>query len=149
MGKIKSLILTSISFCILSSCEGTDELDSYMDVFTIVNNTQHKVNIDSQPLSHEVYNNRKVFELQPQDSVSIKGVEAAYGFEPFDLGNVFVIFDDSIKYLCHKSDSQTEMVMKRDNYDLIKKDNDTYFYRYVITEEDYEYAKAHPYSEEN
>jgi hypothetical protein len=37
------------------------------------------------------------------------------------------------------------MIFAQGNYSTILSGPDIYLYRYEITEEDYEYAKAHPY----
>ncbi|MCQ2232294.1 MAG: hypothetical protein MJZ30_10655 [Paludibacteraceae bacterium] len=56
-----------------------------------------------------------------------------------------MVFDDTIKYDCFQN-KERSMLGNIQNYSRIGQ-SEHYEYRYVITEEDYEYAKKHPYKE--
>lgn len=67
---------------------------------------------------------------------------------PFN-GLVSLVVEDSLSYLCSGNDSLSlQMFATLDNYVPILNGPDFYLFRYEITEEDYEYAKAHPYKPE-
>ena len=66
-------------------------------------------------------------------------------YVPFN-GLVSLVVEDSLSYLCSGNDSLSlQMFATLDNYVPILNGPDFYHFRYEITEEDYEYAKAHSY----
>ena len=119
--------------------------------YTIVNGTKHKCVIESYP----IHNSKELIceEIASGDSVIYhKNGEGSYS-TMYDLYNdkvVYLVFDDSVKYDCLLNKDH-EMIALDRNYKLnviSEYPNYHYEFRYVITEEDYEYAKLHPYKEE-
>ena len=91
-----------------------------------------------------------VYKLSPyfllQNSTS-RGIDTSIDLAhvPFN-GFVSLVMEDSLSYLCSGNDSLSlQMFAMLDNYVPILNRPDFYLFRYEITEEDYEYAKAHPY----
>jgi len=149
--KIKSLIIALTSLITFSSCEPSDidGLPSGKHYYMIVNKTNHNVRIESSPASAAYA--RDTLKLCPNDSIILNSVVSSFSYAPFHAGIVHLVFNDTLYYLCpsykgiNHPIGDSEMIFAQGNYSTILSGPDIYLYRYEITEEDYEYAKAHPY----
>lgn len=147
MDKLKlfsiSLLFMSLYACKPSDVDGITKGDfSYY----IHNTTERRVGIVYQPLSHDL--DGENFDIPANDSIKIEGRAEDFGDPvPFPLGNVYVIFDDTVKYKCEDNPEGRCMLNRYFRYSSIEVSKDVYKRDYYITEEDYEYAKAHPYEE--
>ena len=109
----------------------------------IVNSTNHDLRIDVERYSEgrpieQIYLFSHNTIVRPCEMVDLNYV-------PFN-GLVSLVVEDSLSYLCSGNDSLSlQMFATLDNYVPILNGPDFYLFRYEITEEDYEYAKAHPY----
>ena len=119
--------------------------------YTIVNETKHKCVIESYPIHDSTGLSRE--EIVSGDSIVYhRNGEGSYStmYDLFYDKVVYLIFDDSVKYDCVLNRNH-EMIALDRNYKLnviSEYPNCHYEFRYAITEEDYEYAKLHPYKEE-
>ena len=113
----------------------------------IVNSTKHDLRIDVERYSegrpieqiHLFSHDTIVRQCELFDT----SIDLAH--VPFN-GLVSLVVEDSLSYLCSGNDSLSlQMFATLDNYVPILNGPDFYLFRYEITEEDYEYAKAHPY----
>lgn len=146
---VKPLFLSALLFG-LFACE-SDDVDGVTPGefnYIIVNGTEHRVLITTDPLSASEKTDSVL--LSFQDSMISYGYFRHWGdLEPFPSGGVFVTFDDTVTYKCGSGEGyETNMFGSQYNYECLLNGPDLYKYRYVITEEDYEYAKAHPYKGE-
>jgi|GEM_PF-1162187 len=149
--KVKNLILAIMALTIFVSCE-PDDVDGPPPgdwYYQFVNGTSHDVKIicsdgaleKGTELIDSVY-------LAPQDSITRKAKSVGFGYGPFEISLVHLVFDDTLFYLCSPlkhSNVYAEMVMATSNYECIQNGPDVYHYRYEITEKEYEYAKAHSF----
>lgn len=114
--------------------------------YIIVNNTPCEVEINSIPMSKEENeNNEELYSILPFDSICLNGISSWHQKTkiPFKEGDLIIAFDDTIKCKC----MQDGRCMLNNPYfyeEVLVEPEKKYVYRYVITEEDYEYAKAHP-----
>lgn len=150
MDKLKFYFIVCVSSLLLFSC-GEDDVDnvSMADyTFVITNGTSAKLDIVYEHLSkNENGPNTETFTLYPSDSIARLGEThgIAGNFVPFMSERLFLVFDDTLTYLCEPNTELRCMVDCPECYKREEKAPDVYVCRYVITEEDYEYAKAHPY----
>lgn len=143
MGRLKFLF---VLFLIALTCCGDDEATESSDyfvteTFVIINRSEHQVLLeDVKQTVCERY------ELGKNDSILIKkNSDALQNPSPFE-GDVFMYFDDEVKYRCNQStDSYVKDITYSAWYEKECVSKTEIVSRYVITEEDYEYAKAHPY----
>ncbi len=153
--KIKSLIIALTSLITFSSCEPSDIDGVPLQgewYYVIANKTNHNVNIEignrnpsNQPINY--------FILSQDSIIKTSDIDAVGRHVPFDGYPTYIIFDDTLKYKCPSYITDREsvyasMIYHLANYTLIIDTLDIHLYRYEITEEDYEYAKAHPYKPE-
>ena len=113
----------------------------------IVNSTNHDLRIDVERYSEgrpiEQINLFSHDTIVRQCELFDTSIDLAH--VPFN-GLVSLVVEDSLSYLCSGNDSLSlQMFATLDNYVPILNGPDFYLFRYEITEEDYEYAKAHPY----
>ncbi|MCQ2230811.1 MAG: hypothetical protein MJZ30_03030 [Paludibacteraceae bacterium] len=146
MKKLKSkpfiwLLFTSLA---LFSCKKHTEIDFLDDSeerpttdFVIRNDINHSITIQSKHWENE---EGTFFKIPYQDSI----IRESF-IEPFS-GMVYVIIDDTIKFDCNNSDNQYNISI-RSSYDTIETKDHYLKLRYVINENFYEYAKAHPFTE--
>lgn len=154
MDKLIKLAIGIIPLFGMISC-GDEDVDggygSGTVNYTIVNGTKHKCVIESFPIHNSTALTRE--EIVSGDSVVYHtNGEGSYStmYDLFSDKQVYLLFDDSVKYDC-LSNKYHEMIALDRNYklDVISEYPDYHYeYRYVITEEDYEYAKAHSYKDE-
>lgn len=147
MDRVSKLFLFMVSLLGIASCE--EDVDGYTPGdfnYIIVNGTQHQIVITTDPISTD--NKADTIRLSYQDSIVSKGYHVHWGDpEPFPAGRVFVNFDDSLIFKCQSNSECRCMINDPYFYEeVIVVPEKEYKYRYVITEEDYEYAKAHPYT---
>lgn len=150
--KIVSLIFVLIAFISLPSCDPSDIDGVPLQgewYYVIANKTNHNVNIEignrnpsNQPINY--------FILSQDSIIKTSDIDAVGRHVPFDGYPTYIIFDDTLKYKCPSYITDREsvyasMIYHLANYTLIIDTLDIHLYRYEITEEDYEYAKAHPY----
>ena len=142
MKKYILLILLAIS---TNSCEVDGPLPGDWKIM-IVNSTKHDLRINVERYSEgrpieQIYLFSHDTIVRPCEMVDLNYV-------PFN-GLVSLVVEDSLSYLCSGNDSLSlQMFATLDNYVPILNGPDFYLFRYEITEEDYEYAKAHPYKPE-
>ncbi len=146
MDRIK-LITLSVLLMSLYACKPSD-VDGVANggfFYYIYNSTERTVRINCYPISHNI--NDEEFEIRANDSIKIKGDFGYIGTPPvpFPLGGVYVTFDDTIKYKCEDNPEGRCMLDKYFMYTSKEVKKDVYKCDYYITEEDYEYAKDHPY----
>ncbi|MBR2262511.1 MAG: hypothetical protein IJ916_12540 [Paludibacteraceae bacterium] len=111
--------------------------------YTIINGTIHECIIEYHPFYQENNVTRK--EILRGDSISFLVYGAGRNLNtPFNDCQVYLIFDDSLKYSCWENSDHVMFASAANYYATRISENGTDF-RYTITEEDYEYAKAHPY----
>lgn len=136
---------------IASSCKkeliSEEPYDCYYETFVIVNHSNHSVKIENCS-----FNNMELideFSISINDSLMIQKTNCALMQPiPFDAGYVFISFDNEEKSLCnHSKESGIRNPVSPIWYKTDKTEDGNLISRYVITEEDYEYAKAHPYVE--
>ncbi len=149
MDRVSKLFLYMVSLLGIASCE--EDVDGYTPGdfnYIIVNGTQHQIVITTDPISTD--NKADTIRLSYQDSIVSKGYRRHWGDpEPFPTGLVYITYDDTLIYSCEPNEGLNPgMVYVKANYECLQNGPDVYKYRYVITEEDYEYAKAHPYTGE-
>lgn len=150
MDKLKFYFIVCVSSLLLFSC-GEDDVDNVTMAdytFVITNGTSAKLDIVYEHLSKsENGPNTETFTLYPSDSIARLGEThgIAGKFVPFMSARLFLVFDDTLTYLCEPNTELRCMVDRPECYKREEKAPDVYVCRYVITEEDYEYAKAHPY----
>lgn len=147
MDRIK-LITLSVLLMSLYACKPSDVDGLVPGDFTyyIYNSTERTVRINCYPESSSW--NDEEFEIRANDSVRIKGKVDAFEFYPvpFPMGEVYVTFDDTIKYKCVDNPAGRCMLNRYFMYTSKEVIKDVLYKRdYYITEEDYEYAKDHPY----
>lgn len=148
MDRVSKLLLFIMPMMGIYSCdEDVDGITPGDFNFIIVNGTQHQITITTDPISFDI--EADTICLSYQDSFVSKG--AYYGIgdpDPFPVGDVYISFDDSLVHECQSNFENRCMIFTRMGYERLQDGPDVYKYRYVITEEDYEYAKAHPYTGE-
>lgn len=136
-----SVLLMSLYACKPSDVDGVTNGGFF---YYIYNSTERTVRINHHPYS--AFMNDQEFEIRANDSIRIKGMFEDYGDPvPFISGEVYITFDDTIKYKCVDNPEGRCMLDKFFMY--TSKEVKKYVYKrdYYITEEDYEYAKDHPY----
>ena len=149
MELLKSLLGMSMLVGLACCGDGDESIsdgEKRTDAFVIVNKSGHFVRIDDTPFesSKEVVS----YTIQDNDSIRFERISYMHSVRPF-VGNVFLSFDDSLKYKCELGVGIVQRSPADVCFYTTNKVSDDYFVsRYVITEEDYEYAKAHPYKEE-
>ena len=115
--------------------------------YIVVNGTGYNIHITTEPIS--VNGKINPIELSPRDSFVSKGYYEGFGDpRPFPAGAVYITFGDSIVCECQPNLEEKCMINTQKVYQCLQNGPDVYTYRYIITEEDYEYAKAHPYKGE-
>jgi hypothetical protein len=148
MGKLKIISVAILSMPFIVSCdEDVDNSITGEYNFKIVNGTSHKCEIEYHPFHKE--NDLKKNVISAGDSVVFHG-DGGTGRNlenPFSDHQVYLIFDDTLKYSCW-GNSGHAMLAATANYQATLVEEGHTDFRYVITEEDYEYAKAHPYKGE-
>lgn len=147
------LLKSLLKICMIAGLACCGDGDEYIsdgekrtDAYVIVNESGHCVRIDDTP-----FDSTKQVEsyiIQTNDSLSFERVSYMHKARPFK-GNVFLTFDDNLKYECELGVGIVQRSPADNSFYTTRKISDDYFVsRYVITEEDYEYAKAHPYKGE-
>jgi hypothetical protein len=153
--KINYALIALIAPIFFMACE-PEEIDGRPEgewKFIIANATRHNVKIESVPFSNEKFSNN-TYSLQEGDSIVLSGILSRNGvrYQQFPDGDVFIVFNDTLRYLCQETDEENpyyaEMINEILNYQCLLLGPDKFLYRYEITEKDYEYAKAHPYKSE-
>lgn len=151
MERLKYVLILFLIFII--SCDNElikDGLPKEKYFFKIVNKTDFNVKIEFSYSSIEGINNDTI-KISSNDSINIEPQVVGFDHEPFPAGTVYLVFDDSIRYLCSRYiyddeyKSRELMFLIKNNYECVLDGPDIYLYRYEITEKEYEYAKAHPY----
>ncbi|MBR2262513.1 MAG: hypothetical protein IJ916_12550 [Paludibacteraceae bacterium] len=147
MDKLNFLVLCVFSLSFFS-CEPdmVDDITTECYSFVITNGTSKKLDIVYEHMSKSENGlNTEVFTLYPSDSIVRIGETDGIAGEilPF-RGFVFLVFDD-FTYLCERNTDGYCMINSSYTYKKEKQGSNVYVCRYTITEEDYEYAKAHPY----
>lgn len=146
---MKSLL--KISMIVGLVCCGDDDEcisdgEKRTDAYVIVNESGHLVRIDDAPF--ESAKQVESYTIQTNDSLRLERISYMHRARPFN-GNVFLVFDDSLKYECELGVGIVQRSPADVCFYTTNKVSDDYFVsRYVITEEDYEYAKTHPYKGE-
>jgi len=153
MDKLKFCFITCFFTLLLFSCgkEDVDKVTVGDYTFVITNGTSKKVDIVYHHiLKGEDDPSMEIFTLYPSDSIVRIGETNGIAGEikPFWYGRVFLVFEDTITCLCKPNLEHLCMIDRPQCYTKEEKAPDVYVCRYVITEEDYEYAKLHPYREE-
>jgi hypothetical protein len=152
MGRIKILLMSLV--VIMAGCDddgvlvdGPAKGEWY---FKIVNNTEHDVKISKMTTvagSPEPFCDTVC--IAPYDSITRKGELGYYEYHPFDSYCTFLIFDDSLYYLCEDYSgkvhelSHNSMVKDAFRYDYILKGPEVHLFRYEITEEKYRHVEEH------
>ena len=148
MDKVKTLILAMVA-TFISAC-GNEDVDGnppFSYEFVIFNESNHAVSIVTNPVSKDISSD--TIKLASMDSFISKGYYGGIGEPtPFPTGNVILIFDDSIKHICHRNLDRCCMVDDVIAYGSVIDGPEVYSYRYALTDADYEYAKEHQYREE-
>lgn len=99
MKKITFLLLSIILF----SCdEQVEEIQEKASLFTIYNKSSHTVDIIELRPTLETIKNE--YHIAVDDSVSIMTPREEHIVPPFGSGEVYLMFDDTIKYNCVKND---------------------------------------------
>jgi hypothetical protein len=151
MGKLIYILIPFLLF--INSCNDdviVDGLQQGKYFFRIVNNTDLDVKIECNYSSMDGIKNDTI-RISSYDSINIEPHTIGFNYEPFPAGTIYLVFDDSIRYLCskymldEKYKSCELMFLITNNYNCILNGPDIHLYRYEITEKEYEYAKAHPY----
>lgn len=136
------LILTLI---IASSCKEDVATEGNMDecyeTFVIVNQSNHFVKIEKRNFYMDLLDE---YNIPVDDSLMIQKINLAIMRPlPFN-GNVFISFDNEAKSFCNL-DRDIRNLCDPSWYETHKTEDGNLISRYIITEEDYEYAKDHPY----
>ena len=147
--KIVSLIFVLIAFISLPSCEPSDVdgLPQGKYYFMIINNNCQNVAIEC----HTTWEDYEDFtiNLAAGDSVIYEGYPDGFEYIQFPKGELYIVFDDTLKYSCSYVDEEkpyySQMLKEILNFDFVLDGPDIYLRSYEITEKEYEYAKAHPY----
>ena len=153
MDRLKFYFIVCVSSLMMFSC-GEKDVDNVTIgdyTFVITNGTSAKLDIVYEHLSkNESDPDVETFTLYPSDSIVRMGETHGIAGEivPFLSGRVFLEFDDALMCLCEPNKELRCMIDRPQCYKKEEKAPDVYVCRYVITEEDYEYAKAHPYKGE-
>ena len=130
MKKITFLLLSIILF----SCdEQVEEIQEKASLFTIYNKSSHTVDIiELRPTLGTVKNE---YHIAVDDSVSILTPREEHIVPPFGSGEVYLMFDDTIKYNCVKSDNKMFYSVLKYKYQY---ETPLYVCRgYTITDTDY------------
>ncbi len=148
MGKINHFLVLVLMASMTVSCE--EDVDNGISgdyFFTIINGTSHRCVIDCHPFNQdkEITHN----EIQVGDSIVLytNGGGGLHLENPFSNHQVYLVFDDTLTYCCWANQGHY-MLASTENYCATYVSETHTDFRYVITEEDYEYAKAHPYTGE-
>lgn len=151
MERLKYILIPFLIFII--SCNDElikDGLPKEQYFFRIVNKTDFNVKLEISYSSIEGINNDTI-KILSNDSINIESHAVGFDYEPFPFGTIYLVFDDSTRYLCSKYIYDEEyksyelMFLIKNNYECVLDGPDIYLYRYEFTEKEYEYAKAHPY----
>lgn len=147
MDKLKPLSILALASFIAVSCEvEQDGMTPGEFNYMIVNTTNHNITIITNPLVSSLP--ADTFFLTSQDTIISKGYESQYGDpSPLPSGDVYLTFDGDFTYKCSPNKEDKCMVDHQRNYECLENGPKVYKYIYLFTEEDYEYAKAHPYEE--
>jgi len=124
-------------FLHLFSCgeEPISDGECRTEMFVIINSTSH---VDRSKASD-------IYEISVNDSILIERTSYMHDASPF-TGIVFISFDNEDKSICTlEMGANVKNVSDIRYYKKEKIQEDYFISRYTITEEDYEYAKAHPY----
>lgn len=148
MDRVSKLLVFVMSLILFNSCdEDVDGVTPGDFNYIIVNGTKHQIVIMTDPISSG--DKADTICLSYQDSTVSKGYYNSWGDpDPFPTGGVYISFDDSLVCECQPNIEDRCMIDMQRSYECLQEGPDVYKYRYVITEEDYEYAKAHPYTGE-
>ena len=126
--------LISIMAAILISCDHTDtNMPNFRSQYFIYNKSSHNIEITEMAYSSNSLVN--IYDIPVNDSVIITTGYNDDIVSPFGTGDIFVVFDDSVKYnctthiykLCSNSNSFKH---KFSNESIIAME-------YIITDEDY------------
>ncbi len=142
---VKRIILIGMLFPLLFSCreEYISDGEHRTEMFVIINSTSHVVNIEDQPFDRSKASD--IYEISVNDSILIERTSYMHDASPF-TGIVFISFDNEDKSICTlEMGTNVKNVSDIRYYKKEKIQEDYFISRYTITEEDYEYAKAHPY----
>lgn len=150
MDKFVKQILCYLPLLSFLSCEPdiVDNITVGAYSFVITNGTSKKLDIVYEHIQKsENGPNTEVFTLYPSDSIVRIGETGGIAGDilPFWDGFVFLVSDD-FTHLCELNTEGRCMINSSSSYYKEKQGPNVYVCHYTITEEDYEYAKAHPYS---
>lgn len=153
MAKLKYLLFALIFFTGCEQSVWVQKTPADEGYYKIVNGTDHHVQIKIDRWAN-LKNLEDHFVILPFGSVTKKGERVSLEYRPFPPEPVYLIFDDTLLFRCDEYCQSTDCNTKEEMYgtmfynaDNYKKITERNLYRYEITEEDYEYAKAHPYNE--
>lgn len=148
MDKLRRLTWLLLFMPAFISCEEDVDNEVLGEVnYTIVNLSNHKCEIEAIPFNGD--GSAVESEILVGDSVAFHtngNGGAGSSYELFSDKHVYLLFDDTLRYDCDINVGH-EMIASDRNYQIEEVSEYPeyhYEYRYVITEEDYEYAKAHP-----
>ena len=145
----KRIVLIGVFFSLLFGCGDDDYIsdgECRTEEFVIINRSGHVVKIEDQPFDES--NSPEIYEMSDGDSTRIERTSYMHDARPFK-GLVYISFDSEEKSSCNFGLSANVRNVSDICYYKKEKISDDYFVsRYVITEEDYEYAKAHLYKGE-
>ena len=143
MGKLKCLLI-SLVVLFIASCSEPDVDGGAVYNLYISNGTSHKIEIKSD--STEV-----LYTISPSEKVEIMYEAEGLPVQPYPFGLnsvIFITFDDTLSYKCTPNKETRCMITDAFFYESIEVKDNVRKLLYEITEEDYEYAKAHPYKYE-
>ncbi len=145
MERLNQFLVFMLMASMMVSCdEDVDNGISGDYFFTIINGTSHRCGIDYHPFNQnkEITHN----EIPVGDSIVLytNGGGGLHLENPFSNHQVYLVFDDTLTYCCWENKDHY-MFAATENYSATYVAENRTDFRYVITEEDYEYAKAHPY----
>lgn len=131
MKKITFLLLSIILF----SCdEQVEEIQEKASLFTIYNKSSHTVDIiELRPTLGTVKNE---YHIAVDDSVSILTPREEHIAPPFGSGDVYLVFDDTIK--ANITTNEHSMFQDVGNYDISYETATYVSWRYTITDTDYD-----------
>ena len=132
-------------FIVLSVCSCGKEVDYEPEC----NNCEEKDYVIKNDIDHNVKIVVKDNSSSKRDTFVILHGDSlirSSRFSPF-WGNIYMLIDDTIKYRGNTVDWHYNLEAPS-SYDTIEVGDNYYKMRYVIDEDFYEYAKAHPYKGE-
>jgi hypothetical protein len=149
MGRIKILLMSLV--VIMAGCDDEVIVDGPAKgewYFTIANSTSHNVKIETSYNKNEKENHDTIF-IAPYDSITRPpGTISAFEYYPFNSYCTYLIFDDTLSYLCeaylaNHEDNHDQMVKQPSLYKPIEWGPEVYHLRYEITEEKYQHVVEH------